>query len=214
MRSILIQYSFICYALITLGQLWLYSLNSRTEGLYERVTIYSYEWIGSHIVLLIGAFLIFPATLTLKANLKNRSKYLVASAITLTLLGTISLIGQFILDFYIISKFQGQTSKTAYESLDLIQSNDFVKFFCYDLIAAWLLGQLLFVIALFKNKNYPKWALGLFILGLSMLLLGNSLHELIERLSYFVISIALWPIFNEIRNTNFIRRKASTKQNL
>lgn len=214
MRSVLIQYSFICYALITLGQLWLYSLNSRTEGLYERVTMNSYEWIGSHIVLLIGAFLIFPATLTLKADLKDRSNYLVYTAITLTFLGTISLVGQIILDFYIISLFKGQTSKTAYEALDLIQSNDFVKFFCYDLIAAWVLGQILFVIILFKNKNYPKWAFGLFILGLAMLLLGNSLHELIERLSYFVISIALWPIFNEICNADLISRKGSNKQNL
>ena len=211
MRSVLIQYSFICYALITLGQLWLYSLNSRTEGVYERVTMNSYEWIGSHIVLLIGVFLIFPATLTLKANLKDRSNYLVYTAITLTFLGTISLVGQIILDFYIISLFKGQTSKNAYEALDLIQSNDFVKFFCYDLIAAWVLGQILFVITLFKNKNYPKWAFGLFILGLAMLLLGNSLHELIERLSYFVISIALWPIFNEISNTDLISRKGSNK---
>ena len=171
----------------------------------------SYEWIGSHIVLLIGVFLIFPATLTLKANLKDRSNYLVYTAITLTFLGTISLVGQIILDFYIISLFKGQTSKNAYEALDLIQSNDFVKFFCYDLIAAWVLGQILFVITLFKNKNYPKWAFGLFILGLAMLLLGNSLHELIERLSYFVISIALWPIFNEISNTDLISRKGSNK---
>jgi cytochrome c oxidase subunit IV len=191
------KYSFICYALITLGQLWLYSLNSRTEGLYERVTNNSFEWIGSHIVLLIGAFLIFAATLALKSYLKDSSKYLVYTAITLTFLGTLSLIGQFILDFYLISLFKGQTSKTAYEALEIIHSNGFVKFFCYDLIAAWLLGQILFIIALFRNQNYPKWALVLFILGLTMLILGNSLHELIERLSYFVFSIALWPIFNK-----------------
>ena len=197
MRSIIIKHGFVCYALITLGQLWLYSLNSRTEGLFERVTINSYEWIGSHIVLLIGALIIFPATIALKAYLKDGSKYLVYTAISLTFLGTLSLIAQFILDFYLISLFKGQTSKTAYEALDLIQSDDFVKLFCYDLIVAWLFGQILFITALFKNKNYPKWALGLFILGLSMLIWGDSLHELIERLSYFVISVALWPIFDE-----------------
>ncbi|NNE13901.1 MAG: hypothetical protein HKN51_02920 [Saprospiraceae bacterium] len=207
MKSLLIKYSFICYALITLGQLWLYSLNSRTEGLYERVTINSYEWIGSHIILLIGAFLIFPATLTLKTYLKDRSKYLVYTAIILTFLGTISLIGQFILDFYLIPLFKGQTSKTAYEALGQIQSNDFVKFFCYDLIVAWMLGQILFITALFNTKNYPKWALGLFIFGLLMLILGNSLHELMERLSYLIISIALWPIFRE-------KHKSITQQGL
>lgn len=213
MRSVLIKYSFICYALITLGQLWLYSLNLRTDGLYERVTINTYEWVGSHIVLIIGAFLIFPATLTLKAYLKDRSKYLVYIAFTLTFLGTLSLIGQFILDFYIISLFKGQTSKTAYEALDLIQSNDLVKFFCYDLIVAWLLGQILFITALFKNKNYPKWALGLFILGLATLILGNSLHEIAERLSYSVISIALWPIFNQKPPINYSTRIEVNNEN-
>jgi hypothetical protein len=207
MKSLLIKYSFICYALISLGQLWLYSLNSRTEGLYERVSINSYEWIGSHKILLIGAFLIFPATLTLKAYLKDRSKYLVCTAIILTFLGTISLIGQFILDFYLIPLFEGQSSKAAYEALGQIQSNDFVKFFCYDLIVAWMLGQILFITALFNTKNYPKRALGLFILGLLMLILGNSLHELMERLSYLIISIALWPIFRE-------KHKSITQQGL
>ena len=190
------KYSFICYALISLGQLWLYSLNLRTEGLYERVTNNSYEWIGSHIVLLMGALLIFPATLALRSYLNDRSKYLVYTAIALTFLGTLSLIAQFILDFYIISLFNGQTLEAAYEALDLIQSNALVQLFCYDLIAAWLLGQILFIIALFKNKRYPKWALGLFILGLTMLILGNSLHELIERSSYLMISMALWPLCN------------------
>lgn len=190
------KYSFVCYTLISLGQLWLYSLNLRTEGLYERVTNNSYEWVGSHIVLFMGALLIFPATLALRSYLNDRSKYLVYPAIALTFLGTLSLIAQFILDFYIIFLFNGQTPEAAYEALDLIQSNALVKLFCYDLIAAWLLGQILFIIALFKNQGYPKWALGLFILGLIMLILGNSSHELIERSSYFLISMALWPLFN------------------
>ncbi len=165
MRPILRKYSFICYALITLGQLWLYSMNLRTEGLYERVTHSSNEWIGSHIVLLLGAILIFPATFVLKDYLKGKTRYLVHAAIAFTFLGTIALIGQYILDFYLIPLFGDQTSKSAYESLNLIRSNDFVKFFCYDLIAAWLLGQILFIIALSRKKNYSKWALSLFVLG-------------------------------------------------
>lgn len=195
MRPNLRKYSFICYALITLGQLWLYSLKLRTEGLYERVTLNSNEWIGSHIVLLLGAILIFPATYVLKDYLKGKTRYLVLAAITFTFLGAIALIGQYILDFYLIPLFVDHTSKSAYEALDLIRSNDFIKIFCYDLIAAWLLGQILFIIALFKKKNYPKWALGLFILGILMLFFGDNLHELLERLSYLLISIALLPIF-------------------
>jgi hypothetical protein len=197
MRSILIKYSFICYALITLGQLWLYSLNLRTDGLYERVTHNPVEWFGSHIVLLIGAILIFPATLALKVYFKGTSRYLVYAAITLTFLGAAALIGQYILDFYLIPLFKNQTSKSAYAALDLIQSNDIIKFVCYDLIAAWLLGQLLFVIALFKKKIYPKWALSLFIIGFLMLIFGDSLHELLERSSYLLISVALLPIFRQ-----------------
>ena len=202
MSPVFRKYSFICYALITLGQLWLYSLNLRTEGLYERVTLNSNEWIGSHIVALLGAILIFPATIVLKDYLKGKSRYLVNAAITFTLIGAIALIGQYILDFYLIFLFEDQTSKSAYEALNLVRSNDFIKFFCYALIATWLLGQILFIIALFRKKNYPKWSLSLFILGLSLLIIGDSLHDILERFSYLLISIALLPIFSQKLSIN------------
>ncbi len=206
MRSILLKYSFMCYALIALGQLWLYSLNLRTYGLYERVTLNSYEWIGSHSILFLGAILIFPATLVLKDYYKGKSRYLVNTAITLTFLGAMALIGQYIIDFYLISLFSEQTSKSAYAALGLIQSNGFIKFLCYDLIAAWLLGQILFIVALFKKTNYPKWALGLFILGMLMLIFGDRLYELLERLSYSLISVALVPIFGQKFSNQFISK--------
>lgn len=198
MRSVLIKYSFICYALITLGQLWLYSLNLKTDGFHERVTLYSNEWIGSHVVLLLGAMLIVPATLVLKDYSKTASKNLVYTATVLTILGAVALMGQYIVDFYLIVLFKGQTSKSAYAALDLIQTNAFIKFVCYDLVAAWLLGQILFTIALFKIKNYQKWTWVLFVLGIILVILGDSIHELLERFSYVLFSIALLPIFSEM----------------
>lgn len=193
--SYITKCAFLCYILIAVGQLWLYSLNLRSEGLYERVTLQTGEWIGSHALLLLGALLIFPATMVVKKYLANSNRYLVWIAVVLTCLGAISLIGQFMLDFYLIPEFKGQTSDAAYAALEGIQSNGLIKFFCYDLIAAWLLGQVLFIIALARRKSYPKWALVLFILGLCMLIFGDSIHQLIERLSYVLFSIAIWPAF-------------------
>jgi hypothetical protein len=211
MKPILIKHSYICYALITLGQLWLYSLNLKTHGLYERVTLQSNEWVGSHAILLLGAILIFPATLVLKDYLKDKNRYLVNTALVLTFIGAIALIGQYILDFYLISLFREQTSKSAYAALDLIQSNGLIKLLCYDLIAAWLLGQILFIVALFKRQNYPKWALVSFILGILLLIIGDSVHELLERSSYLMISIALFPIFIQKLPINLSNRIKADK---
>lgn len=195
MKSLFRKYSFIGYALITLSQLWLYSLNLRTDGLYERVTINSLEWIGSHIILLMGAILIFPVTLALKDYLEGKSIYLIYIATTLTFLGAAALIGQSILDMYLVPLFKDQTSNSAYTALEQVQSNNFIKFLCYDLIASWLLGQVLFITALFTKKNYPKWALCLLMIGVLMVIFGDSIHDLLERSSYILISVALLPIF-------------------
>lgn len=187
------RYSFFCYALIAVGQWWLYSIKLRTEGLFERVTQNTLEWTGSHLVLLAGALLIIPATRALKSYLKDKNRFLIYAATVLTVVGAVALIGQFIIDFYLISLFSDQSSTAAYAALDQIQSNSLIRFFCYDLITAWLVGQLLFLIALFSKKGYPKWAVGIFVLGLLMMVVGDQLHELLERSSYLLISVALFP---------------------
>ena len=130
MKSVFLKYSFLGYALISLGQLWLYSLNLRTGDIYERVTINSNEWLGSHIILLIGVILNFPATLVLWNFCKGKSRYLLVTATTLTLLGTSAFVGQCILDLYFIDLFDGQSSKSAYSALNQIFSNNLLTFFC------------------------------------------------------------------------------------
>ena len=198
MKSVLKKYSFICYALIAIGQLWLYNLNLRTTDIYERATDYSNEWLGSHVILLYGAMFIFPATWVVKEFCGNKNKYLVYTASALTFIGAAGLIGQYILNFYLVSLFDGLESDAAYDELNQIFSNKLITFVCYDLIAVWVIGQILFIVALVRHEKYPKWALGLLILGLIMVIFGDGIHELFERLSYLLISIALIPIFSEI----------------
>jgi hypothetical protein len=138
--------------------------------------------------------MIFPATLFCWEIAKNTGRVISMLANILTCLGAFFLCGQYVIDLVLVPAFEGLTEEQAYVIVDNIRNHGLIGLVFYDLVGIWAIGQVLMIIALSRVPVYPKWAIILYSVALIAVLAGNSVHTIVQRSAYALITVALIPL--------------------
>ena len=171
-----------------------YNHKQKESILYLRINQYPFDWTISHLILILGVLLIIPSMLAINYYMYEKKGHsLVQLGTFLIFIGIFSLFGQFVIDLILIDVFSLEKD-SALAILDKIQSNALIQVLFYDLAACWFIGQLLLGIGLTLSKSLPRWAMILLFGALTLLILGPTIHTLIGRTSYMLLSLAFFPI--------------------
>jgi hypothetical protein len=192
----------VTYTLFSAGQVWLFISKRNETDLYARVTQHSSGWLWAHIVLTASTLcLIWSATIVYNKLKSRKGGKLALAGLILIILGGLSLLGQFMIDFLLFDMFK-QSKEESYTALESLQARALIKFFCYDLAASWFLGMLCMGISSWISRAIPRWSIIILFVGLALLITGPKIHTIVPRLSYILFTIALLPYKNRKENTS------------
>lgn len=205
----------LCYPLYSIGQLWLYIYDQKSDDFYLKINQFTSDWTNAHLLLLAAIVLMISAFIAINQFL-NQDKINVWSKISVFFmtLSVLVLFGQFTIDLCLVDIFK-QPENQAYQILDNIQSNPIINAIFYDnskLFIAFkffdfaLISQITMGIALVQSKKIPKWALIVFLIALLITFFGILLHpvygRIAKRFAYTLFSVSFLPIAISFINKN------------
>ena len=189
------------YTLFAVGQVWLYVDLQNEPDLYSRVTLHGLGWSGAHILLMVSsACMLWSAKIVYNKLKSYRGRRWAFAGLIFVLFGGLSLLSQFAIDLYLTELFT-ENREESYASLTALRSG-FVKFVCYDLVAAWLLGMICMGIASWVSNVVPRWSILVLFMALVLVLVGPSIHPLVSRLNYVLFTVALVPFLHKGQAAN------------
>lgn len=191
------------FMLMTIGWVLMYPVAIANGNILERIATQPDAWDWGHRLLLLGAMVQPVSSFLLFRYARDASVRLSHIALTLSLAGSMALIGQYALDFALLAQADTSIifapSKTSI--VELVRQNLWASFFFYDLGEFLFLGQILFVFALFKAKGILRISAYIVFIGLLLIFVSGTLPAIIIRFGFAIItlgySIATLHIFKK-----------------
>lgn len=183
----------VAFGCLFVGRVLMYPLSRLSGTFLDRVAVESAVWDSAHRWLLVGIVALIPAVLGVRRVLWHRAPWLADLGSTLTILGAVLTVGQFAIDFVMSVAAPIEPRAATEELVRRLRDQPFVRFTFYTLPnlagvgnvllglaflkqgAGWRvpaifvnLGIWSFLFASFVGLVPIYWALGLLLLGNSM----------------------------------------------
>ncbi|MCW5911552.1 MAG: hypothetical protein KIT62_10780 [Cyclobacteriaceae bacterium] len=176
------------YLLLGIGQVWLYFIRESFPDLFDRLEYAKAGWNESHLILIVGTILLIQATIILFQTAPEF--WWTKIGATLNYIGICLLTGQYAIDLLLQPLLtSSQDPKGLY---DILKSSALVNLLFYDLVALLWFGQLFIAIGIIRSKlTQLRMPMGIYMLGLILLLVGGAIHPIISRVSYFILAAGM-----------------------
>ena len=180
------------------GLLWLYYIRQQDGGFYERLVNYAGDWNSAHILLLLSAIMIFPASLAIRQLVAGKKgQVLTEIACVMALFGSFFLAGQYTIDFImpLIAKAGGEAI-TVHQGF---YTDPWVNTMFYNLQDMASISLLLGTIALAWSKTINLKYFGILMVLWVVIIAGGIMDvSLIARPAFIVLGLAYIPVAKKL----------------
>jgi len=174
------------------GMLWLYRVRSAEGDFYARMNARSFDWVGSHIVLLASAILIIPAAVALwQAVGEERGSTLAGIGLIAAIPGAVFLAGQYAIDF--VMPIIAEVGGDAHVVHQRLFTTEPLNTFFYGLPMLGSVALLVMTIGLVRSGKPSRGEAILMLALWASVIVGNLVHPLMQRSALAALGFAYLP---------------------
>lgn len=181
------------FLLAGIGMIWLLSVDNAPGTFFDNLASNRGDWLGAHVLLLLSTVFLLPAAISIHFTIHNRMARTIATVLLIVIAGTnILLAGQYAIDF--VMPLLGDVGGDALQVHGLLYETPLVDTLFYKLPNLVFLGLFLLSCTLFWNKEIPRKYVFILIINWILVLIGNLVHPLFQRVAIVLLSFSFLPI--------------------
>ena len=175
------------------GMIWLLSVDNADGHFFDKLASNRSDWLGAHVILLLSTVFLLPAAISIHSTIQNKMAKTIATVLLIIIAGTnILLAGQYAIDF--VMPLLGDVGGDALQVHGLLYDTPLVDTLFYKLPNLVFLGLFLLSCTLFWNKEIPKKYVFILLINWTLVLIGNLVHPLFQRVTIVLLSFSFLPI--------------------
>ncbi len=174
------------------GMIWLLTVENATGPFFDKLVSNRSDWLGAHVILLLSTVFLLPAALTIRSTIQNKTAGAFATLLLILIACTnILLTGQYAIDF--VMPLLSDVGGDALQVHGLLYETALVDTLFYKLPNLVFLGLFLLTCTLFSNKEIPIKFVFLLLINWILVLTGNLIHPLFQRIAILLLSLSFLP---------------------
>lgn len=175
------------------GMIWLLSVDNAPGAFFDQLASHRGDWLGAHVILLLSTVFLLPAAISIHSTIHNRMARTIATVLLIVIAGTnILLAGQYAIDF--VMPLLGDVGGDALQVHGLLYETPLVDTLFYKLPNLVFLCLFLLSCTLFWNKEIPRKYVFILLINWILVLIGNLVHPLFQRITIVLLSFSFLPI--------------------
>lgn len=181
------------FGLAGMGMLWLLRVEQASGSFFEQLGQQRSDWVGAHLLLLLSTVFITPAALSIRLVLKPKVVGLLATVLVIVVAFTsVLLAGQYAIDF--VMPLLPDIGGEALQVHSLLFKTPLIDTLFYKLPNLVFLALFLLSCTLLGVRNIPWSARAILMVNWLMVLLGNLIHPVFQRVALVLLAFSFLPL--------------------